>query len=60
MQRSEWSEGIWGGVLRQRDQRAKREAFDDGGSRHYRGPGRQPVWLALSCRVVIGRECGME
>lgn len=46
MQRSEWSEGIWGGVLRQRDQRAKREAFDDGGSRHDRGPGRQPVWLA--------------
>lgn len=37
-----------------------KEAFDDGGSRHDRGPGRQPVWLALSCGVVIGRKSGME
>lgn len=43
VQRFEWSEGIWGGVFRQREQQAKRKAFDIGGAWQNRGIGRQLV-----------------
>ena len=55
VQRSEWSEEIWGEVCRQREQRAKREAFDVSWAWCDRGTGGQPVWLALSWAVGMGR-----